>query len=110
MVVLAVDDGFEAADRVLERNELSRRAGEDFGDEERLREKALDLPRTRDRELVLGRELVHAQNRNDIAQLLVSLQGLLHSPRGRVMLLADDVGVELARGRIERIDRGVDAE
>src|SRR5450755_567795 len=110
MVVLAVDDGLEAADRVLERNELSRRAGEDFGDKERLREKALNLSRPRDRKLVLGRKVVHPENRNDVAELLVALQSLLHAPRGRVVLLANDIGIELARGRIQRIDRGIDAE
>src|SRR6266480_2535467 len=74
MIELAVDDGFEAADRVLERDEFSRRAGEYLGDEERLRQETLDLPRPRYGELVLGRELVHAENRNDVAQLLVALQ------------------------------------
>src|SRR6266566_8667296 len=93
MIVFAVDDGLETADRVLERNEFSRRAGEDLGDEKRLRQKALNLPRPGDRKLVLGRELVHTQNRDDVAQLLVALQGLLHAPGGRVVLLADDVGV-----------------
>src|ERR1700694_1173187 len=110
MIVFAVDDGFEAADRVLERDEFSRRAGEDLGDEKRLRQKALNLPRPRDRKLVLGRELVHAQNGDDVAQLLVALQGLLHASSSRVVLLADDVGIELTRRRIQRVDRGIDAE
>src|ERR1019366_3453213 len=87
MIEFAVDDGFETADRVLERNEFSRRAGEDFGDEKRLRQKALNLPRPRDRNFVLGRKFVHSKNRNDVAQLLVTLQGLLHASRGRVVFL-----------------------
>ena len=43
VVVLAGDDGLEAADRVLERHVLAGAAGEHFGDVERLRQEALDL-------------------------------------------------------------------
>src|SRR5439155_407695 len=43
LVVLAVEDLREAANRVLELHELARRAGELRGREERLREEALDL-------------------------------------------------------------------
>src|SRR5690348_12337188 len=77
-VALAVDDHAEAADRLLERHVLARRAGEHLGDVERLRQETLDLPRARDRELVLGRELVHPEDRDDVAQLLVALQRRLH--------------------------------
>ena len=49
VVVLAVDDRLEAADRVLQRDVLARRAGEDLGDRERLREEALDFARAADR-------------------------------------------------------------
>src|SRR5512137_85436 len=48
-VALAVDDHLEAADRVLQRDVLARRAGEHLRDEERLRQEALDLARARDR-------------------------------------------------------------
>src|SRR5205085_6602030 len=47
-VALALDDHAEAADRLLERHVLALRAGEHFGDVERLREEALDLARARD--------------------------------------------------------------
>jgi hypothetical protein len=43
LVVLAVEDLAEAADRVLELHVLAGRAGELLGDEERLRQEALDL-------------------------------------------------------------------
>src|SRR6185369_4149124 len=50
-----------------------------------------------------------AADRDDVAQLLVALQRRLHAARDRVVLLADDVGVDLARRRVERVDRRVDA-
>ena len=49
VVVLAFDEALEALDRVGERDELAGRAGEDFGDEEGLRQEALDLAGARDR-------------------------------------------------------------
>src|SRR3954471_7497183 len=109
-VALAVDDHLEALDGVLERNVFARRAGEVLRHGKRLRQEALDLARPGYRELVLGRQLVHAEDRDDVAQLLVALQRLLHGACGVVVLLADRVGVDLARGRIQRIDRRVDAE
>src|SRR5436190_11649513 len=83
-VALAVDDHLEALDGVLERHVLAWRAGEVLRDGERLREEALDLARARHRELVLGRELVHAEDGDDVAQLLVALQRRLHGARGVV--------------------------
>ena len=63
-----------------------------------------------DRELVLFRELVHAENGDDVLQRLVGLQDALDLAGDVVMLLADDAGVEHARGGIERVHRRVDAE
>src|SRR5437879_35102 len=57
VVVLAVEDLGEAADRVLELHVLARRAGELLRDEVRLREVALDLAGARDDELVFVGEL-----------------------------------------------------
>ena len=45
VVVLALDDLLEAAHRVLARHEHTGRSGELLGDEERLREEALDAAR-----------------------------------------------------------------
>src|SRR5690606_19916608 len=45
VIVLAVHDGLEALDRVLQRHVLAGRAGEHFRNVERLREEALDLAR-----------------------------------------------------------------
>src|SRR5258705_14010885 len=67
-VAFAIDDHLETLDRVLQRDVLAGRAGEDFGNGERLRQETLDLPRARDGELVFGRQFVHAENRDDVAQ------------------------------------------
>src|SRR6266571_7986546 len=106
-VAFAVDDHLEALDGVLERDVLARRAGEVLRHGEGLRQEALDFARAGDGLLVLGRQLVHAQNRDDVAQFLVALQRRLHRARGVVVILADGIGVDLARGRVERVDRGI---
>ena len=110
LVHLAVRDRLESGDGVLERHVLAGRAGEHLGDEERLGEEALDLAGSRHHQLVLVGELVHAEDRDDVAQLLVALEDTLHPARHIVVLGADDERVELAARRIERVDRRVDAE
>src|SRR5262245_18494759 len=90
-VAFAVDDHLETFDRLLERHELAGGTGEHLGDVERLRQEPLDLPGARHREFVLGREFVHAEDRDDVAQLLVALQDRLHRARRVVVLLADRV-------------------
>src|SRR5829696_5942246 len=87
VVVLALDQALEALDGVLEGDELAGGAGEDLGDEERLRQEALDLAGARHRHLVLFRELVHAEDGDDVLQRLVALERLLHLPGDRVVLL-----------------------
>jgi hypothetical protein len=110
VIVLAVDNRFEAMNRLLERDVLAWRAGECFRHMEWLRQKALDFSRPRNDELVLGRELVHAEDGNDVTQFPVALQRLLHASGNGVMLRADNVRVELARGRVERINRRIDSQ
>src|SRR5436853_7835966 len=53
MVVLAVDDRLERADRILDLHELAGDAGEDLGDVEGLREEALQLAGPVHGELIL---------------------------------------------------------
>ncbi len=57
------------------------------GDVERLREEALDLAGALHEHLVVLGELVHAENRDDVLQILVALQHLLHALRDRVVIL-----------------------
>ncbi len=85
------------------------RAGELLGDVERLAQEALDLAGAVDLELVLVGELVDAEDGDDVLQLLVALQHLLDVGRRPVVLLAEDVGLEDRRRRVERVDRRVDA-
>ena len=55
------------------------RAGEDLSDVEGLRQEALDLARARHGELVLLAQLVHAQNGDDVLQVLVVLRAARQS-------------------------------
>ncbi len=106
---LPCDDLLEAADRLGDRHVRARGAGELFGDEERLREEALDLARALDGQLVLVGELVDAEDRDDVLQLLVALQDLLDFVGHAEVVIAEDVGLEDRGGRVERVDGRVDA-
>src|SRR5438045_1536767 len=108
VVVLAVEDLREAADRVLELHELARRAGELRSGEERLREEALDLAGALHDDLVLVGQLVDAEDGDDVLQVGVALQHLLHTRRRSVVLLPDDPRLQCARGRPERVHRRID--
>src|SRR5438874_820123 len=61
-------------------------------------------------EPVFFAELVHAQNGDDVLQLFVALQNVLHLARDGVVLGADDQRIQDARGGVERVDGGVDAD
>src|SRR5690606_34381039 len=77
VVVLAVDHGLERRHGVFDLHELARDVGEHLGDVERLAEEALDLARAGDDQLILFRQLVHAEDGDDVLQRLVALQRLL---------------------------------
>src|SRR6185437_2044653 len=109
LVVLAFDDLLEAADRFRDRHVGAGGARELFGDEERLGEEALDLARALHRQLVLVGELVDAEDRDDVLELLVALQDLLDAVGDAEVVLAEDVRLEDRRGRVERVDGRVDA-
>jgi hypothetical protein len=59
---------------------------------------------------VLFGQLVHAQDGDDVLQVLVLLQGLLDARAMLVVPLADDARVEDGRAGVERVDGGVDAQ
>src|SRR5690606_25989830 len=90
-------------------HELSGRTGEDFGNEERLRQEALDLTGAAHDQLVLFRQFVHAQNGDDVLQRLVALEGFLDATSGLVVFLPDDAGVKHTRRGVERINGRVNA-
>src|SRR5262249_13105562 len=87
LVPLAVADLLEAADSLGELGVLAGFVGKRFGDEEGLREEALNPARAVHDELVVLRKLVDAQDGDDIAELLVALEDLLHSAGDFVVLL-----------------------
>src|SRR5881227_3817496 len=66
VVVLAVNDLLEAAYGVGDLDELALKARELLGDEEGLREEALNLARARDYKLVLLGQLVEAEDGDDV--------------------------------------------
>jgi hypothetical protein len=71
--VLAFDDLLEGPDRLVEVDELAFEAGELLGDEERLREEALEASGPADDDFVFLRELVYTEDGDDVLQLLVAL-------------------------------------
>src|SRR5215210_4150929 len=103
-VVLAFDDLLEAANRLGDWHVLTVDPGELLRDEERLRQEPLNLARARYREPVVFRQLVDAENGDDVLQILVALQNLLHGPGDVVVLVAEDPGIENTRRGRQRID------
>ncbi len=110
MIVLAVDDGLEGRNGVLQRHVLTGRTGEDLRHEEGLGEEALNFARSGDSQLVFVGQLVHAQDGNDVLELLVALEGALDRARRLVVLLTDHVGIEDTAGGVQRIHGRVDAQ
>src|SRR5690606_23518280 len=104
VVALAVAQTLEGVDRVLQRRVDAGEAGEDFGDEERLAEEALDLAGAAHDQLVLFAQFINTENRDDVLQVLVALQNLLHAPGDRVVALAQHARIQDSRRRGQRID------
>src|ERR671931_2463426 len=92
VVQLALDQHLEASDRVLHRHVLAGDADELLGNVERLRQEPLDLAGPGDDELVLLRQLIHAQDGDDVLQVRVALQDPLDGGGDVVVLLADEAG------------------
>ena len=107
--MLAVEDLAERAHRLADRHVDARGARELLGDVERLRQEALDLARALHEHAVLVGQLVDAEDGDDVLQLAVALQHLLDLVGDVEVLLADDLGLEDRRRRVERVDRRVDA-
>src|SRR2546425_13103153 len=110
VVQLAVHDHLEAADRVGQRHVLAGDLGELLGHVERLGEELLDLTCPGHRDLLLLAELVDAEDGDDVLEVLVRLEDMLDVTGHLVVLLAEDAGVEDARGGGQGIHRRVDAE
>lgn len=100
----------EALDALLELHVLPWGAGEDLSHEEGLAQEPLDLTGACHHQLVVFTELVHTQDGNDILQILVVLEHLLHPTGHVVVLLANDAGGQHARGGIKRVHGRVDTQ
>ena len=103
MIVFASKDILEPADGLSNGDKLARVISEDLGNLERLREESLDLSRSSNLKLVLLRQLVHAQDSNDILQRLVVLQDLLNTSSNLVVLSSNNVGVHDTTGGIQGV-------
>src|SRR3546814_12184967 len=60
--------------------------------------------------LVFGRQFVHTQNGDDVAQFFVALQSLLHAASHCIVLFTHDLWIELAAGGVERLDGGINTQ
>src|SRR5690606_39505032 len=60
--------------------------------------------------LVFRRQLVHTQNRDNVAQFLVALQCLLNATGDLIMLFANDLRVELTAGGVERVNGRINTQ
>ena len=60
-----------------------------------------------DDQLVLFAQFVHAQDRDDVLQIAIALQHVLHLAGDAIVLLADDLRVQRPAGRGQRIDGGI---
>src|SRR5439155_4369987 len=100
----------EAADGGGELHVYPLESGEHLSHVERLREEPLYLARARYGELVFVRQLVDAEDGDDVLQILVALQDALDLLRHGVMFVADDARIENAGRRRQRIDRRIDAQ
>ena len=70
----------------------------------------MDTTCTLDGELVLGTQLVHTKNGNNVLERLVLLEDLLDTGSGAVVLLTDDTRIQHAGLGVERIDGRVDTQ
>src|SRR5438105_4425634 len=80
----------EGTDGLGERDVDALEAGELLGHVEGLGEELLDLPRPADDDLVVLGELVHAEDRDDVLQVLVPLENGLDLSGHAIVLLAHD--------------------
>ena len=71
--MLAIENLFETADRIRDGNLLAFVPRKHLGDAEGLAQEALNFAGSDDRELILRSKFIHAENRDDVLQILVAL-------------------------------------
>src|SRR6478736_5589221 len=109
VVEVTLDDGVERLDGLLDRDRRTLDTGELLRHVGVLREELLDAARAGDDDLVFFGQLVDTEDRDDLLQLLVLLQNLLHGGGHTVVVVADVAGVQDAARRGERVDGRVEA-
>src|SRR4051812_8206462 len=109
VVEVTLRDAVERLDGLRERHRRARDLRERLGDQHVLRQEPLDAARALNGQLVLFRELVHTEDRDDVLQLLVLLQDPDDLGSHAVVVLTDDGRVEDRRRRRQRVHRREDA-
>ena len=109
MVQLAPQDGLEGAQGVLQLHEAALQPGEGLSHGEGLGEELLHPAGPLHRLLVVLAELLHAQDGDDVLELPVALQELLHRPGDLVVALPHHVGLQNPGGGLQGVHGGVDA-
>ena len=107
MIPLAVADFFKASDGVGQRGDFSSFAGEDFGDQERLGQEAFDTSSATHDCLVFLAQFVNPENRDDVLEFAIPLEGALNASCDVVMPLTDNRWIENPRVGGQWIDRRV---
>src|SRR5437879_3005684 len=97
--MFAFQDFFETSDGIFKRHVFSFAAGELRGDEERLRQEALNFSCAGYRLPVDIRELFDAKNCDNVLQLFVALERSLHFTSNVVVLAADEFRIKCRRAR-----------
>src|SRR6185503_7398003 len=90
LIELALGESLERRNRLLELHILPFHSGELLGDCERLGHETLDAARAADDALVFFGQLVHAEDRDDVLQLLVPLQNPLDFRRYLIVSGSDE--------------------
>src|SRR4029453_17050827 len=109
-IVLAIENFFEAADGLSNRDVLAGSSSEDFRHMKWLAKEALNLARAKDSQLVVGRQLVHSQDGDDVLQILIALQDLLDAACYGVVVVSDNFRSQRFGGGGKGIDCRIDTE
>src|SRR5260370_23662005 len=96
VIVLAFDDLVEAAHGVDDFYITSLDASELLGDVEGLGEELLHLARAGHSQAIVFAQLFDAEDGDDVLQIFVALQDSLYALCDRIVLLANDAGLENA--------------
>src|SRR6185369_4748978 len=109
IVVLTFHNVAESFYRIRDLHVTSRGSRELLRHVERLRQEALHFASSSDGQLLVFAQFVDTKNCDDVLQVFISLERLLHHLRYVVVLLPHDARIENARRRSERIDSRINS-